>query len=171
MRPALYRATGAGPVTVTLPSGEVIYSRHLAAGDAFTVPDVGASVDGAVFVRHLRRPNGRRRHRVGAFVVATGDNPHTASVWPDGSILVDTSFWALPFCARVFVLLHEAAHQWYKTEEACDAWAAREMRRAGFTPSQVYYGAKASFGHHADRRRERVEDLARKFDLLNPRNR
>ena len=56
-----------------------------------------------------------------------------------GAAIVErgSNFWALPYCSRVFILLHEKAHQFYKTEKFCDAWALKKFIEMGYNYSSA----------------------------------
>lgn len=94
---------------------------------------------------------GRMKRRKGATVPGTlrcpiprrvrivvSPNPHKAVILlPEGVIILDPSLARLPYFVRVFILFHEIGHYWHEDEAACDAFAAEEMAKRGFNPSQI----------------------------------
>lgn len=55
--------------------------------------------------------------------------------------LIETSkeFYQYPNPIKLFLLLHEKGHQFYKTEEYCDLYSLVNFIRMGYNPSQGYY--------------------------------
>lgn len=79
------------------------------------------------------------------FEVHRVKNPHKASVFFDGNVFLDESFFDVeqPIIKRA-VLYHEEAHQFYKTEAKCDHYAKERLLCLGYNPSQVYAAFKST---------------------------
>jgi hypothetical protein len=66
------------------------------------------------------------------------ENPFTGSVfWDVNRIYFDNSLRDVPLPTLVFVLYHEYAHRYYKTEHYCDLYARNRMLMEGYNPSQI----------------------------------
>lgn len=78
-------------------------------------------------------------------------NPHKASIIFDKALIVlDNSFKTLPRAQLVHAKLHELAHHYYKTEKYCDLWAAREMLKVGYNPSQIAFAVLGTLSNKPD---------------------
>jgi hypothetical protein len=79
-----------------------------------------------------------------------------------GAALIErgAGFWALPYCSRVFILLHEKAHQLYKTEKYCDAWALKKFIEMGYNYSSALMALTRVL-------KESEENKTRIFELFN----
>lgn len=74
-----------------------------------------------------------------------GRNPHKASIFRHkNTVLLDYGIKNLSRSQRVQVKLHELGHYYYQTEHYCDLFAAREMLKMGYNPSQIYWGQKGT---------------------------
>jgi len=68
------------------------------------------------------------------------DNPHKAQVnILKGIIKLDKGFFNEPIPMMYHVLFHEIGHNLYFAEWKCDVFAANEMLKIGFNPSQCFY--------------------------------
>lgn len=56
-----------------------------------------------------------------------------------GIIEVGDFFYSLSEHIQHFILLHEYAHFFYKTEEYCDQWAAKKFIAEGYNNSTAFY--------------------------------
>lgn len=56
-----------------------------------------------------------------------------------GLIETGTKFKTYPAQLRLFILLHEMAHFWYKAESDCDLWAAIHFIGMGYNNSTALY--------------------------------
>lgn len=83
-------------------------------------------------VFHKKEKNLQRKHPI-----KWGINPNKASVYPDGSILMDNGLKAYGLAVILAIYLHELAHDYYFTEYKCDRWAAEKMRKYGWNKSQI----------------------------------
>lgn len=85
--------------------------------------------------------------------------PHKAFIdWENKIILVDTQFLNRPIPDLQFILLHEHAHCFYKSEKYADQYAAKQMLKQGFNPSQI---AKAQVLSLSDMQEHRKDYLTR----------
>ena len=72
------------------------------------------------------------------FSVTFEPNKHKCTVnFIKKQIIFDTSFKERPLPEIYFILFHEFAHQYFKTEKWCDVLAANYMLVKGFNPSQI----------------------------------
>lgn len=75
------------------------------------------------------------------FKLSFGDNPYTGTIdWDKKTIMLDNELKTHPMPDIVFVFYHELGHQYYTTEEFCDAYASNCMIEAGYNPSQIGEG-------------------------------
>ncbi len=56
-----------------------------------------------------------------------------------GLIETGPKYYEYPAPIRLFLLLHEQGHLFYKTEEYCDMWALVNYLRMGYNRSMAYY--------------------------------
>jgi hypothetical protein len=56
-----------------------------------------------------------------------------------GRVEMNSKFYTFPPPVRIFILLHEQGHLYYKTEEYCDKYAVREFLKRGYNPSTAIY--------------------------------
>jgi hypothetical protein len=56
-----------------------------------------------------------------------------------GIIEKGQNFYTFPEPIRVFILLHEIGHFYYKTEEYCDMFALEHFLKMGYNKSTAYY--------------------------------
>lgn len=101
------------------------------------------------------------------FSVRYEDNPNKCSInLATGIIIADHSIKAMPLHVRTFIFLHELGHYFYqfsdpmKTESACDLFAASEMLKAGFNPSQVMSAPRLSLSEKSEQRKTCVRNFA-----------
>jgi hypothetical protein len=72
------------------------------------------------------------------FEVLFGSNPHKCTIdFKKGTIFFDNIFKEKPLPEVYFILYHEFAHQYFKTEKYTDALASNYMLIKGFNPSQI----------------------------------
>lgn len=90
-------------------------------------------------------------------------NPRKAVIsLPDGIIIADPSLKRLPSFCLVFILFHEIGHYFYQDEAGCDRFAADEMARRGYMPSQIMAASELTMNDHE--RRSCNIDNARRLD-------
>ena len=88
-------------------------------------------------------------------------NPRKAVIsLPDGVIVCDPSLKTLPEFCLMFVLFHEIGHYFYEDEKECDRFAAEEMHRRGFNPSQILIATELTLGD-PDRRSCNLDNAKR----------
>ena len=133
------------PHTFNLPAG-LYYStapvEKLAAPVKYKLPD-------------LARPN-RYIKKQPRIQIKYGNNPHTCSIdVAKGVIFADNKLKELPRYMQKFIFLHEIAHHYYggydfktqlkdytQAEINCDTFAAFQMLRSGYNPSQAHLTVK-----------------------------
>lgn len=64
--------------------------------------------------------------------------------------------------ARLFVILHEHGHYLYSDELNCDLFAANEMLKMGFNPSQIVNASIVSLGDSSHFRKQGLINYIRK---------
>ena len=65
------------------------------------------------------------------------ENPHKASIiTANNEIKVDPKILNLTLPTIVFIMFHELGHYFYSDEKKCDLFAAVQMIKRGFNPSQ-----------------------------------
>lgn len=174
-RPGLFTAYGSVRV---YSGGDLFYTFDKSGPFRFTLPVGEYGVHGGEYVRPLvpgdRRlpapvvPHGMpRRIRV---VFAPNPNKCTIHL-RQGLIVCDPSVLALPTCARTFILFHEIGHYIFNgaegaavgpQEEACDRFAAVEMLRRGWNPSQVAIASEMTLSDCSHARKGRNWEAMRR---------
>ena len=81
-----------------------------------------------------------------AITIKIGDNPHKASIWTrDNFILFDSGLFKIHSKPRiVYIFLHEIGHYFYRTEWKADLFAAVQMLKKGYNPSQIFDASRNS---------------------------
>jgi hypothetical protein len=96
-------------------------------------------------------PKERNKKVPNTLQIVYGNNPHKASIYFDlNKIFIDNSIKNLSKPQKRHIILHEIAHYYYKTEQYCDLWAAREMLKAGYNPSQVFFSVYGTLSNSPD---------------------
>jgi hypothetical protein len=63
-----------------------------------------------------------------------------ARIFTDAGVIeIGDEFYKYPPPIRLFILLHEYSHFFYKTESFCDLWAAKKFVEAGYNASNALY--------------------------------
>jgi hypothetical protein len=148
------------PHTFNLPAG-VYYTatplEKLAAPVKYELPD-------------LAKPN-RYIQKKPRIIVRYGNNPHTCSIDVEkGLIFADNKLKDLPAYMLKFIFLHEMAHHYYggfdfatqkkeytQAEINCDTYAAFQMLKSGYNPSQAYLTVKNMLGEWESRRKNSLK--------------
>lgn len=74
-------------------------------------------------------------------------NPNKASVFlEDGVIVLDHSFKNADEVLLKYILYHEAAHYFYKSEHFCDEYAQERLLNEGYNKSQIIKASVKSLG-------------------------
>lgn len=78
--------------------------------------------------------------------------------------VIETSrgFYDLPDPIKLFLLLHEKGHQFYKTEKYCDLYAFVNYLRMGYNRSMAYY----SLIKILRRTKENVDRIKKMFETI-----
>jgi hypothetical protein len=81
--------------------------------------------------RNIKRPD--------RWTVIKAPNPAKCTINLErGRILFDSDLWnSLNHLQRLFILLHEFGHYFYKTEHFCDLYAKKELLKMGYNRSQI----------------------------------
>lgn len=81
-----------------------------------------------------------------AIKIKIGENPHKASIWTrDNFILFDSGLFKIHSKPRiVYIFLHEIGHYFYRTEWKADLFAAVQMLKKGYNPSQIFDASRNS---------------------------
>lgn len=139
-RPSVFK--GHGRVHVTKDGLPFYVFDH--AGSTFTLPPGRYEVSGGHLVGPMRTRKGHKTKARLRFPLPKkvqlvfAPNPNKCSIsLPDGIIICDPSLRRFPSFVLVFILFHEIGHYFYKSEEECDRFAAEEMHRRGYNPSQI----------------------------------
>jgi hypothetical protein len=79
--------------------------------------------------------------------------------------VIETSrgFYELPDPIKLFLLLHEKGHQFYKTEDFCDLYALVNYLRMGYNRSMGYY----SLIKILSRTKQNIERTKKMFETIN----
>jgi hypothetical protein len=113
---------------------------NLPAGNYFVVSGYFKPMNEPVQYKKLKLP---RPERVipkdpRKFKIVFASNPHKCTIdFVNEQITFDYSFKEKTLPEIYFVLYHEFAHKYYKTEKYCDALASNYMLEKGFNPSQI----------------------------------
>jgi hypothetical protein len=87
--------------------------------------------------------------------IRIGRNPNKASISVyTNKILVDDKILSLPLPNIIFVLFHEIGHFYFHSEKSCDLYAARQMLKLGFNPSQCGTAIIGTLSEHAENRKQ-----------------
>lgn len=90
-----------------------------------------------------------------------------ARIYTDiGKIVINDRFKNYPIEVRMFILLHEYGHFYYKTEHKCDEFAAFHFCDMGFNPSQAFESL-AGVLHDSETNNERINKV---YNLLKKQN-
>jgi hypothetical protein len=73
------------------------------------------------------------------------------------------SFYDLPDTIKLFLLLHEKGHQFYRTEKYCDLYALVNYLRMGYNRSMGYY----SLIKVLRRSKQNIDRIKSMFDTIN----
>lgn len=147
--------------------GEIFYQKEAGEGGLFFNLPVGDYLTAnnlieSFFVnyelpklpKHEKRNNG-----VGKFKVNIKNNPNKASIFvATGKIYIDPEIMKQNKYVWVFILLHELGHYFYFTEKYCDLFAAREMLKNGYNPSQVARAIDEGLSDRSDHRKKHLID-------------
>lgn len=99
--------------------------------------------------------------------IEVGDNPNKCSVWlEEGRILLDHQFVKRELPFLVFILNHERGHYRYRSEEDCDTFAASEMLKIGYNPSQCYYANALCLSKGSEKRKEVLHDFLKRVKTV-----
>lgn len=149
--PAEFKAHGRVQVTQ---DGRPFYVFDNPKGFTFTLPAGTYNVSGATMVRRMKprkghKPTAELRFPLPKKVqIVWAPNPHKAVIGlVEGVIVLDPSLKSLPHFALVFILFHEIGHYFYQDEESCDRFAAEEMHRRGYNPSQINLATHMTLDH------------------------
>jgi hypothetical protein len=148
--------------------GRPFYVFDHAAGATFTLPEGSYHVQGGYLVGPMKKRRGHKTPSRLRFPMPKTvrlewcSNPNKCSIsLKDGVILADHSLKALPAFALVYILFHEIGHYWYADEVSCDKYAADEMHRRGYNPSQIYAATQLTMDN--EHRRACNTETARKL--------
>lgn len=154
MRIALNKKTGfriidrSKPVNIRDERGLLFYTTEplLPRVEMFNLPAGTYEIDGGIRIMDkpvkynaIPLPPVERNHPnpIG-FDITFGDNPHKCTInFAKRLIFFDNSFKEKTLPEIYFVLYHEYAHQYYKTEKYADILASNYMLVKGFNPSQI----------------------------------
>lgn len=76
-----------------------------------------------------------------------------------GIIEIGTRFFLFPYPIRVFILLHEIGHFYYKDEINCDLFAANEFIKMGYNNSTAMYALTKVLNCNSALNQNRIETL------------
>lgn len=79
-------------------------------------------------------------------------NKASVNLW-DGLAFVDNDYSEGDTPQLIFLQYHELGHYYYKTEWKCDVFAAYQMIKRGFNPSQCYYADACCLSDKNDARK------------------
>lgn len=141
------RVRGSAGVVQVTQNGRPFYAFSSREAFTFTLPAGSYTLSGGSLVGRMPRRRGHRTPSQMRFpmprkvrLVFAVPPPPTVGACislPDGVIVCDPALRDLPSFCLTFVLFHEIGHYFYEDEESCDKFAAEEMHRRGFNPSQI----------------------------------
>jgi hypothetical protein len=112
----------------------------------------------------MKLPSKERKIKKGNYRLVLDNNPNFATVnHKTNTIIFDKKKWySLKKYERLFVLLHEHAHKYYKSEWKCDVYAIEYMLKKGF-PKSVIIGCQLKLRPYiTDIHRKTVEHFNKK---------
>lgn len=124
-------------------------------GGTFTLPAGTYRIEGGALLGPMKPRKGaappRPRYPLPRRVTLHyGDVPQKAQIdLRRGVVYLDNSFRDAPEFVRTFILLHEIGHYFFQDEQRCDKYAAAEMFRRGYNPSQIEAAASMTLSASA----------------------
>ena len=97
---------------------------------------------------------------LGKLKVVFKPNPNKASVFmKQHLVVIDPSFLNYPRFVLKYILSHEVAHYYYKSEDFCDEFAQEQMLKAGYNKSQIEACARLTLHAGHERHRNCISNL------------
>lgn len=95
------------------------------------------------------------------FKIIFDRNPYKCTInFKEKTIKFDNSFKGKPLPEIYFVLFHEFAHRYFKTEKYCDVLASNYMLVKGFNPSQIGRAHINSLSHRQwERKKYNIQQM------------
>lgn len=150
---------GKGCVHVDHKNGTPFYVFDNPNGFEFTLPKGTYRISGGTMIGRMEKRKGHRAPSHLRFPLPKkislhfAPNPVKAAIdLRSGTVVVDPALRALPSFCLTFILFHEIGHYFYKDEAMCDLFAAQEMHRRGFNPSQIAAASTLTLTDAARRR-------------------
>lgn len=150
---------GKGCVHVDHKNGTPFYVFDNPKGFEFTLPKGTYRVSGGTMIGRMKKRSGHRPPSHLRFPLPKkitlhfAPNPAKAVIdLRSGTIVCDPALRDLPTFCLTFILFHEIGHYFYKDEHMCDLFAAQEMHRRGFNPSQIAAASTMTLGDEHRRR-------------------
>lgn len=115
-------------------------------GKVFTLPPGEYNFKGLFFVidfNYSKRLNLKQPDFIKPkdFIYFYGSNPHKASVWENGLMLIDRNFKDVQIL-DLLLKLHEVAHSFYLSELDCDLFSIEVLKNYGYNDSQIIAALK-----------------------------
>lgn len=103
-------------------------------------------------------PKRERNGKPEVFPVLIADNPNKCTINFDKKvIIIDPELCKLPAFVLYYILEHERGHFYYSTEKYADLFAAHQMLKNGFNPSQIAQANNLTLTASPDRKKFAVE--------------
>ena len=160
------RCVSSAPVLVSDENGLPFYYMESFKGEpTFNLPEgVYWSENDLIEIKPLiyitppvPKPEKRIKNELPEYNITVQDNPNKASVnITTGDIFLDPKFASKQKPLLTYILFHELSHNLYYSEIKCDIYAASEMLKRGFNPSQCFY---SSYFCLSSKNTDRKEDL------------
>jgi hypothetical protein len=157
-----------------------IYDQHGKPFYFFTLPEIQRHVKfnlpkGKYFTQNTlsevnpvkydlpKLPARERYSKVEVFPITISENPNKCSInFTKKIIIIDPELTKLPAFILYYILEHERGHFYYETEKYADLFAAYQMLKNGFNPSQIAQANNITLTYSPDRKKFAV-DTARKY--------
>lgn len=113
-------------------------------------------------------PRADRHHTKQVMNFEVGHNPNKCSIdTHTGNVIIDYSIIQKDIPFVVFILFHEAGHFLYKGgtvkgELLCDCYAAKQMLRRGYNPSQINFAQEFCLSEKSHERKDGLYNFLKK---------
>jgi len=140
----------------TLPEHQRFVKFNLPRGKYFTSCDL--SEVNPVKYDLPKLPKRERGGKAEVFPVHIEPNPNKCTINFDKKIItIDPELTKLPAFVLYYILEHERGHFYYETEKYADLFAAFQMLKNGFNPSQIAQANNLTLTFSPDRKKFAVE--------------
>lgn len=106
-------------------------------GDGFKILNTTPLINSNIII-DLPPPERSREFGINKITVDNLSNSPARIYTDTGIIVLNPKFFSYPIEQKLFILLHEVGHFYYKTEWKADQYAAHHYLKIGLNPSQAF---------------------------------